>query len=165
MIFVTVGTHEQPFDRLIKCIDNMKKNGEIQEDIIIQTGFSTYQPRYCVWNNLIPYEQMKKFVTNAHIVITHGGPASFIMPLQLGKIPIVIPRQVCFHEHVNNHQVEFVQKVADRMGMIIPVFDIKKLNKVILNYEAIIGSMDSKIHSNNEKFNREFNAIVNELIK
>ena len=23
MIFVTVGTHEQPFDRLLKCIDKM----------------------------------------------------------------------------------------------------------------------------------------------
>ena len=23
MIFVTVGTHEQPFDRLIKCIDRI----------------------------------------------------------------------------------------------------------------------------------------------
>ena len=25
MIFVTVGTHEQPFDRLLKCIDKMVK--------------------------------------------------------------------------------------------------------------------------------------------
>ena len=42
MIFVTVGTHEQPFNRLIECIDNLKKDGVIQEDVIIQTGYSTY---------------------------------------------------------------------------------------------------------------------------
>ena len=47
MIFVTVGTHEQPFNRLIKKIDELKKNGIIQEEVIIQTGFSTYEPR-CV---------------------------------------------------------------------------------------------------------------------
>lgn len=43
MIFVTVGTHEQPFNRLIKKIDELKQDGTIEEDVIIQTGFSTYQ--------------------------------------------------------------------------------------------------------------------------
>ena len=27
MIFVTVGTHEQPFNRLVKAIDELKENG------------------------------------------------------------------------------------------------------------------------------------------
>lgn len=49
---------------------------------------------------MIPYNQMIKNVEDARIVITHGGPASFIMPLQIGKIPIVVPRQHQFGEHV-----------------------------------------------------------------
>lgn len=49
MIFVTVGTHEQPFNRLIQKIDELKKDGIINEDVIIQTGFSTYEPKYCQW--------------------------------------------------------------------------------------------------------------------
>ena len=96
MIFVTVGTHEQPFNRLIECIDNLKKDGVIQEDVIIQTGYSTY-----------PYQEMIKLVDEARIVITHGGPSSFIMPLQVGKTPIVVPRRYEFDEHVNDHQVSF----------------------------------------------------------
>ena len=35
MIFVTVGTHEQPFNRLIKKIDELKKDGTIQDDVVI----------------------------------------------------------------------------------------------------------------------------------
>ena len=35
MIFVTVGTHEQPFNRLVQKVDDLKKNGIIQEDVII----------------------------------------------------------------------------------------------------------------------------------
>ncbi|HFR3743031.1 TPA: multidrug MFS transporter, partial [Streptococcus suis] len=31
MIFVTVGTHEQQFNRLIKEIDLLKKNGSITD--------------------------------------------------------------------------------------------------------------------------------------
>lgn len=85
MIFVTVGTHEQPFNRLIQKVDELKKDGVITEDVIIQTGFSTYEPKYCQWSKLIPYQQMIKNVADARIVITHGGPASFIMPLQIGK--------------------------------------------------------------------------------
>ena len=41
MIFVTVGTHEQPFNRLVKAVDDLKKNGVIIDEVIMQTGFST----------------------------------------------------------------------------------------------------------------------------
>ena len=47
MIFVTVGTHEQPFNRLIKAVDELKRDGVITEDVVMQTGFSTYEPKYC----------------------------------------------------------------------------------------------------------------------
>ena len=36
MIFVTVGTHEQPFDRLIEHIDSLVKNNIIVEEVIMQ---------------------------------------------------------------------------------------------------------------------------------
>ena len=62
MIFVTVGTHEQPFNRLVKKIDELKGNGTIQDDVFIQTGFSTYEPKNCQWSKLIPYYQKIKKV-------------------------------------------------------------------------------------------------------
>lgn len=135
MIFVTVGTHEQPFDRLIRCVDELKKNGIIAEEVIMQIGFSTYEPKYCTFSKLFPYEEMIKKVEAAHIVITHGGPASFIMPLQIGKIPIVVPRQKKYNEHVNDHQAEFARAVAERMGTIIVVEDVNTLGDVISEYE------------------------------
>ena len=52
MIFVTVGTHEQPFNRLVEYIDQLKENGTISEEVIIQTGFSTYEPKHCRWQKL-----------------------------------------------------------------------------------------------------------------
>ena len=45
MIFVTVGTHEQPFNRLIKYMDQFAMRMELGEDVIIQTGYSTYEPK------------------------------------------------------------------------------------------------------------------------
>ena len=93
MIFVTVGTHEQQFNRLIREVDELKGSGIICEDVIIQTGYSTYKPQFCEFEKLYSYDQMCEYVSSADITITHGGPSSFIMPLQFGKIPIVVPRQ------------------------------------------------------------------------
>ena len=164
MIFVTVGTHEQPFNRLIKKVDELKRDGVIQEDVIMQTGFSTYEPKYCEWSKLIPYQQMIKNVEDARIVITHGGPASFIMPLQIGKVPIVVPRQHKFDEHVNDHQVEFARNVAERMGTIIPVEDIGKLEEIIMDYDQIAAGMGLGMSGNNEKFCSELEDIIHYIL-
>lgn len=160
MIFVTVGTHEQPFNRLVEYIDNQKREGRIQEEVIIQTGYSTYEPKCCIWQNLYPYQEMIKLVRDARIIITHGGPSSFIMPLQIGKTPIVVPRQKNYKEHVNNHQVSFSKAVAERMGTIIVVVELSKLIDTIENYDEIVNSMVSRLDSNNFKFNTELEKIV-----
>ena len=160
---MTVGTHEQPFNRLIQKIDELKKDGTIQDEVIIQTGFSTYEPKHCQWSKLLPYQQMVKNVADARIVITHGGPASFIMPLQIGKTPIVVPRQQQFNEHVNDHQVEFTRNVAQRMGTIVPVEDISTLGDTITNYDQIVAGMKHGMRSNNRKFNEGFEKLINEL--
>jgi UDP-N-acetylglucosamine transferase subunit ALG13 len=165
MIFVTVGTHEQPFNRLIEYVDNLKRDGVITEDVIMQTGFSTYGPKYCKWSKLLPYNEMVQNVADARIVITHGGPASFIMPLQIGKISVVVPRRHEFNEHVNNHQVDFAKAVAERMGNIIPVYEIDKLRDVVTNYDEIVASMPSGMKSNNEKFNIQLEEIVEDELE
>lgn len=165
MIFVTVGTHEQPFNRLIEYIDNLKRDGIISEEVIMQTGFSTYEPKYCKWSRLIPYREMVKNVAEARIVITHGGPASFIMTLQIGKTPIVVPRQKQFNEHVNDHQSDFAKAVADRMGTIIPVVQTNDLKDVIINYDEIVAQMPSGMKSNNKVFNDSLEKLVTELIR
>lgn len=165
MIFVTVGTHEQPFDRLLECIDGLVADGTIREEVIIQSGYSTYAPKHCKHSKLLPYKQMVQNVADARIVITHGGPASFIMPLQIGKTPIVVPRQSALGEHVNDHQVEFARAVAQRMGTILPVYEIDRLKETLLNYEDLVAQMPGGISSNNAKFNEKLEEIAKNLLK
>lgn len=164
MIFVTVGTHEQQFDRLVKAVDELKAREIIKEEVVIQTGFSTFEPQHCTWSKLFPYQEMIKNVENARIVITHGGPSSFIMPLQVGKIPIVVPRKQTFDEHVNDHQVEFCNAVAKRMGTILVVDDIETLEDIIIRYEEIVKTMPTGMNSNNTKFCDNFEKIIDQLM-
>lgn len=164
MIFVTVGTHEQPFNRLVECVDKLVETGKINEEVFIQTGYSTYEPKYCKWSKLLPYQEMVQKVQDARIVITHGGPSSFIMPLQIGKIPIVVPRQKKYGEHVNDHQVEFCKNVAERMKNIITIENVNKLEQAIFDYNDIVAKMGNKISSNNEKFCNKFKKLVEDII-
>ena len=165
MIFVTVGTHEQQFNRLIEYVDNLKKEKIIEDEVIMQIGYSTYEPKYCKWQKLYPYHEMIKLVNEARIEITHGGPSSFIMPLQVGKTPIVVPRMFKFDEHVNDHQVEFAKAVEDRMKSIITITEIEKLGNVIMNYDAIKVRYNCFSSSNNLNFCNHLENIVDSIIE
>lgn len=164
MIFITVGTHEQPFDRLLKAIDNMIDDGIIKEEVICQKGYSNYEPKNYIAQKLINYDQMQENIKKARIVITHGGPASFIAPLAIGKIPIVVPRKKEFNEHVNNHQLEFTKEVAKRMKNILVAETEEEVIDCIINYEFKIKKLNIENSSNNKKFNdnliREIEKIV-----
>lgn len=165
MIFVTVGTHEQQFNRLIEEVDRLKGERLIKEDVFIQTGFSSYEPQNCEWSKLISYKEMQQKVNEARIVITHGGPASFIAPLQIGKIPVVVPRQAKFNEHVNDHQMDFAKQVSERMQTIITVYDIENLKDIILNYEELSKRSQNNNESNNKIFCEKFENMIEKLFE
>lgn len=164
MIFVTVGTHEQQFNRLVEYVDKLKGNNVIDEEVVIQTGFSTYEPQYCEWRKFLPYDEMLRYVNEARTVITHGGPSSFIMPLQVGKIPIVVPRQKQFGEHVNNHQVDFAKQVEQRQDNIIVVENMVELENILSDYEQIVAQKHCGIGGNNISFCREIEKLVDQML-
>ncbi|MFB5430439.1 glycosyltransferase [Enterococcus casseliflavus] len=129
MIFVTVGTHEQQFNRLIKEVDNLVKKKYITEKVFIQIGYSDYIPQNCEYTQFLKYDEMSKFIKEARIVITHGGPASFLSVLEINKTPIIVPRKEEYGEHVNNHQQEFVAKLNKFGYELVVVKNIKNLVK------------------------------------
>ena len=162
MIFVTVGTHEQPFNRLVEYMDQWAEKHE--EPVVIQTGYSTYEPKHCEWSSMYSYDRMLKWVDDARIIITHGGPSSYFMSLRVGKVPIVVPRKAEYNEHVNDHQVDYCREVEKRQGNIIVIEDIEKLGDVLDRYDEIAAAMQSALASNNVRFCLEFEKIVNDLM-
>lgn len=161
MIFVTVGTHEQQFDRLVKAVDDLKLDKVINEPVYVQTGYSTFEPTHCDHSRFLPYAQMKEYMKVADVVITHGGPSSFIEAMAAGKVPVVVPRRGDLEEHVNNHQVDFVRTVAERQGGIIPVFDVDDLPVAIERARQV--SNDASFKSHNEEFCYELNRLIRSL--
>lgn len=160
MIFVTVGTHEQPFNRLVQAMDEYAASS--RERVYIQTGYSTYEPVHCEWSKFVPFTGMKKFMEQADVVVTHGGPSSFIEAMAAGKVPVVVPRKSEFGEHVNDHQVDFVRDVAERQGGIVPVSDIKELADAVEKARKLSVS-DIAFQSHNVVFCRELARQIERL--
>lgn len=161
MIFVTVGTHEQQFNRPIKEVDRLKGEGFIQDDVFIQTGYSNYVPKFCKWEKLISYEKMNQFIEEADTIITHGGPATFMAVIAKGKSPIIVPRLKKFGEHVNDHQLEFVEKVLNVYNLTV-ITNISDLNSYISNFDE---RKKSDLKSKNNLFMEKFIDMINQLME
>lgn len=160
MIFVTVGTHEQPFNRLIKKLDEMVENKLIQDEIFAQIGYSTYEPKHYKWSKFLSSDEMDHYMQEATTVICHGGPATFMKSLSLGKKTIVVPRQKKYDEHVNDHHIFFAQEVRKKGYNIIPIENIDNLEKVLSNTY----SEETAFTSNNDKFILELEKKIQDLM-
>ena len=160
MIFVTVGTHEQQFDRLIKEVDRLKKENLIQDEVFIQTGYSNYIPKYCEWEKIISYEKMNQLIEKSDIIITHGGPATFMGVIAKGKVPIVVPRQKKFGEHVNDHQMDFVEKVLNIYNLTV----ITNISDLMACISKINEQQSTDLKTNNNLFMENFIDMIDDLM-
>ena len=135
--FVTVGLDKFQFNRLIKYVDNLIMGKIIKEEIFMQIGVCEYEPKNCKWERIIEFNSLRKRIRDARIIVSHAGIGSIILCAQNNKIPIIVPRQKCFKEIVDNHQLEFV-KEFDKSNTIIPVFKIAHLKTCIEKFDEIV---------------------------
>ena len=162
MVFVTVGTHEQPFDRLVKAIDGLVADGTLREEVFVQAGYCAYEPEHCAWQRFVPATEMRSRMEGADVVVTHGGPSSFVEAMAAGKVPVVVPRYEWFGEHVNDHQEAFVRLVAERQGGIVPVYDTADLAAAIEEARRLSRS-GVGFRSHNAEFCRELRERIERL--
>lgn len=128
MIFVTVGTDEHDFSRLIKEVDKIAP--KIDDDFIVQLGYTKYEPENCDFFHFTSLEKIEELNKKSDIIITHAGAGSIIKALKRGKKPIVVPRRKKYNEHINDHQLDLMKKMSSA-GKIIPCKKPDKLKSII----------------------------------
>lgn len=130
MIFVTLGTQDKPFTRLLEAIEREIENGNITDEVIVQAGFTKYKSDKMKIFDLISQEDFANYMQKADLIITHGGVGSIITALNHGKKVIVAPRLSKYGEHVNDHQLQII-KCFEQKNYILPLYDFDKLNEAI----------------------------------
>jgi UDP-N-acetylglucosamine transferase subunit ALG13 len=110
MIFVTVGSSEQRFDRLLRSVESLSAG----ERLVVQHGASTIRPAGADCVDFLPFSDLLAHMREARVVITHAGVGSVLTALTLRKRPVVVPRRRRFGEAVDDHQVELARRLAGR---------------------------------------------------
>lgn len=130
MILVMLGTQNNSFHRLLEEIDELVKKGIINDEIIVQAGYTKYNSKNMKILGLMPKEELEKYQEKADLIITHGGVGSIISSIEKGKKVIAVPRLHEYQEHVNNHQIEIVEKYSNE-NLIIGCKQVSDLEKAI----------------------------------
>jgi UDP-N-acetylglucosamine transferase subunit ALG13 len=118
MIFVSVGTHEAPFDRMLRAVYDL----ELDEELVVQHGPSTVRCEHATEWEFLPFEDVVSCIRNARAVVMHAGVGSVMIALANGKRPIVMARRHEFAEHVDDHQVELARRM-EASGLVTYVED------------------------------------------
>ncbi len=110
MILVVLGTHELPFTRLLKAVEQQIEKGNIREEVIVQTGHTPYNSSKMKLVKFTSYEDMDQLYNQASYIVTHGGTGSITSGLKKSKKMIAAPRLVKYGEHNDDHQLEIVSQ-------------------------------------------------------
>ena len=129
MIFVTVGSQKFPFDRLIRKVDQMLREGLIQEEVFIQTGASRCVPS-CPHQAFCEGEQFQTLLETCSVLITHGGAGTMVDAVKRGKRVIVVPRLARYGEHVDDHQLELAKRLH-KMNLLHACLDVEQLPQAL----------------------------------
>lgn len=109
MIFVTVGTNEARFDRLLQAVADLRTD----EEIVVQHGHSTRTaPPGAKLVDFLPFDAMTETMRQARLVVTHAGVGSVLVSLANGQRPVVVPRRKRYREAVDDHQLQLGRRFA-----------------------------------------------------
>jgi UDP-N-acetylglucosamine transferase subunit ALG13 len=125
VIFATLGTHHDPFPRLIRALEALPSAA-----LVVQHGHSGAPSGASRSVSFLPFAEMIEHIRNADVVITHAGVGSILLCLRNGRKPLVVPRLHKHGEHVDDHQVELTRALAER-DKVIPVWDVDDLSRLV----------------------------------
>ncbi len=149
MIFVSLGTNDKSFERLLKAIDKEIQLGNIKDKVIVQSGYTKYSSNNMEVIDLMPMDKFNKCVDDCDILITHGGVGTILDGLKKGKKIIAFPRLSKYQEHVNDHQIEIIDEFYNS-GFIL-TGEVNEVSSLI----SECSSFNPKSYkSNNYKFNK-----------
>lgn len=120
MIFVTLGTQDKSFKRLLNLIQEQIDKGNIKDKVIVQAGYTKFRSDNMEIYDYIDNHKFTKLINSCDLLITHGGVGSILTGLKANKKIIAVPRLEKYKEHTNDHQLQIVNNFSQK-GYILSV--------------------------------------------
>ncbi|MEK6970131.1 MAG: glycosyltransferase [archaeon] len=119
MIFVSVGTHPQTFNRLLDGMARLVDQGIIREEVVIQSGTTPFTHPKMKVTSFMSIETFEKTLAGCTLFVTHAGEGNIGTALQMGKPFIIMPRLQSKGEHTDDHQLELATAVGKRGDAVV----------------------------------------------
>jgi UDP-N-acetylglucosamine:LPS N-acetylglucosamine transferase len=120
--FVAVGTHGQPYDRLLGIVTRGIDDGLLPGPVRAQVGPARWDAPGAQASPHLSRDELEAAVRSAAVVVCHGGAGIISSALAAGRRPIVVPRRAALGEHVDDHQYQLTRKLAE-WGLAVVVED------------------------------------------
>lgn len=111
-IFVTLGTIA-PF-RFDRLIDKVIALASPDWELTWQLGSSMRGDVPGTVRDQFTTGEFDDLVRHSDVVISHSGVGSAMRVMELGKTPVLVPREAAHREHVDNHQRQISAHLAQR---------------------------------------------------
>lgn len=152
MTFVTLGTQDFPFNRLLELIDRLVAQGVLRGEVFAQTGYSDYVPKHYSCADFLDPQEYDRYIEQADLVIAHAGVGTIMSCLSKHKKLIVVPRTKTHGEHVDDHQFEIAGEFA-RKSFLLAAEDYDALKSAVLaiptaalrEYEKGVNAIEEKL--------------------
>ncbi len=112
MIYITLGTQATDFSRLLRMVEKLIQEKHINEEVIAQTGYTTYKPQGVHCFDFVPEDKYQEYISRARVVVSHAGTGALFSSIKQGKKVIAVARLAKYGEMINDHQVEIVKKLS-----------------------------------------------------
>jgi len=123
---VTVGTWRSGYDRLVEAVDELVGSGVITEEVIAQTGYSSYKPKHMTVMEFCSPMEFRDLIGKARLVISHAGMGTIIETVQLLKPLVAVPRRKSLGEVDDEHQFA-TAKQLEKEGKILVAYELNEL--------------------------------------
>lgn len=160
MIFVTLGTQDKPFVRLLDAVEKQIELGNIKEKVIAQVGSTKYKSNKMEIIEYMTSEEISKNIEKANIIISHAGVGSIIECVKKNKKVIAAARLKEYGEHVNNHQQQILESYNEN-GYILKLDNFEELGNVLEYAKTFI---PKQLENNNENFINELKKEISKLL-
>lgn len=126
MIFASIGSM-LPFNRLVQAVDDWAAANP-HEDVFIQIGDSTYEPKHAPWVRIMPHTEYRERLASCDLFVAHVGMGSILQGLELRKQMLLMPRRADWREHTTDHQFHTADRFRHYHGLRI-VDDVPALHQ------------------------------------
>ena len=110
-VVVSLGTAESyGFRRLLDRLVPLLAGAEVTW----QTGATDVSGLGIEGHDKLPHDQLSRAIAEADAVVSHAGTGAALTALEHGHRPVLVPRRVAHHEHVDDHQQQIAAELARR---------------------------------------------------